>query len=259
MSKIEAFLLGIIQGLTEFLPISSTGHLYIGRQFFDLEEAGLFLDTMLHLGTLLAVLVVYHKELLSILRNPFQPLTLLLVIGTIPAVIAALLFGDVLESISVSGVTIPYEFLFTGFILFWAVKNKGGSKSMEDLTWRDGLIIGSFQAVAILPAVSRSALTIAAGLFCKMDRASAAYFSFFLSIPVISGGVVLQGRELFQGGVEVVPFSSLLVATIAASLFGYFAIVWLLKFLQQKSLTPFAIYVTVLGLVILVLQQVEVL
>lgn len=254
MSKIEAFILGIIQGLTEFLPISSTGHLYLGRHLFGLDEAGLFLDTMLHVGTLLAVLVVYKKELIGIIKNPFGKLSLLLVVGTIPAVIVGFLFSDLLDSISKSGVTIGWEFLFTGFILWVADGVKKGGKKMDNIGYGDALFIGSFQAAAILPAVSRSGLTIAAGLFRKLDRETAAYFSFLLSIPAIAGGIVLQFAEMASGHVEAVSLGSLLIATIASALFGYVAVVWMINFLQKKSLKIFAIYVWILGFTILALQ-----
>jgi undecaprenyl-diphosphatase len=254
MSKLEAFILGIIQGLTEFLPISSTGHLYLGRHLFGLDEAGLFLDTMLHVGTLLAVLVVYKQELLQIIKQPFGKLSMLLVIGTIPAVIIGLLLNDLFDSISETGVTIGWEFLFTGFILWIADGIKKGRKQMDQISYGDALFIGTFQAIAIFPAISRSGLTIAAGLFRKLDRETAAWFSFLLSIPAIAGGLVFQFGELASGHVEAISFSSLLMATLASALFGYMAIVWMINFLKRKSLKVFAIYVWILGFLILFLQ-----
>ncbi|MDQ0155070.1 undecaprenyl-diphosphatase [Robertmurraya andreesenii] len=254
MSKLEAFILGIIQGLTEFLPISSTGHLYLGRHLFGLDEAGLFLDTMLHIGTLLAVLVIYKEELIQIVKNPFGKLSLLLVVGTIPAVIVGFFLSDLFESISKTGVTVGWEFLFTGFILWIADGVKKGAKKMDSISYGDALFIGSFQAAAIFPAVSRSGLTIAAGLFRKLDRETAAYFSFLLSIPAIAGGIVLQTGELFTGHIEAVSLGSLLVGTIASALFGYFAVVWMLNFLKRRSLKVFAVYVWVLGFSVIVLQ-----
>lgn len=254
MSKLEAFILGIIQGLTEFIPISSTGHLYLGRHLFGLDEAGIFLDTMLHVGTLLAVLVVYKNELIQIIKKPFGKLSMLLMIGTIPAVIVGLLLSDLFDSISKSGVTIGWEFLFTGFILWMADGVKKGSKKMESISYGDALFIGTFQAAAIFPAVSRSGLTIAAGLFRKLDRETAAYFSFLLSIPAIAGGIVLQFGELASGHVEAISFSSLLIATLSSALFGYFAVVWMINFLKKKSLKVFAIYVWILGFTVLALQ-----
>lgn len=254
MTKLEAFILGMIQGLTEFLPISSTGHLFIGRHFFGLNEAGLFLDTMLHVGTLLAVLVIYKNELIEIIKRPFGKLSLLVIVGTIPAVVIGFIFKDMFESLSKTGVTIGWEFIFTGMILWMAEGWKKGSKKMENISFKDALFIGTFQAAAIFPAVSRSGLTIAAGLFRKLDRGTAAYFSFLLSIPAIFGGIVLQIGELASGNVEAVSLGSLMAATLSSALFGYFAVVWMIRFLRKSSLKIFAVYVWILGFAILILQ-----
>jgi undecaprenyl-diphosphatase len=255
LSNIQAFILGIIQGLTEFLPISSTGHLFIGRHLFGLDDAGLFLDTMLHVGTLLAVLVVYKDDIKYIILHPFSKLTKIMIIGTIPAVIAGLLFKDFFDTISKTGSTIGWEFLATGLILWWAESaKKNGSKKLDDIQYTDALIIGTFQAAAIFPALSRSGLTIAAGLFRRLDRETAAYFSFLLSTPAIFGGIVLQGKDLFTGQVESVTLTSLLIGTIASSIFGYFAIVGMTNYLKKKSLKIFAYYVWILGLLIITLQ-----
>ncbi|QED50145.1 undecaprenyl-diphosphate phosphatase [Cytobacillus dafuensis] len=255
MSKLEALVLGIIQGLTEFLPISSTGHLYLGRHLFGLDEAGLYLDTMLHVGTLLAVLVVYKNELLQILKNPLGKLSMLLVIGTIPAVIVGFLFSDMFDSISKTGITIGWEFLITGIILWMSDSIKNGAKKMDKISYGDAFFIGTFQAAAIFPAVSRSGLTIAAGLFRKLDRETAAYFSFLLSIPAIAGGIVLQFGEMLSGKTESIPFDSLFIATLSSALFGYLAVVWMINFLKRKSLKIFAVYVWILGIFILILQM----
>ncbi|MCM3588044.1 undecaprenyl-diphosphate phosphatase [Mesobacillus maritimus] len=254
MSKIEAFILGVIQGFTEFLPISSTGHLYLGRHLFGLDEAGLLLDTMLHTGTLLAVLVIYKDELLDVLKNPLGKTAKLLVIGTIPAVVVGVLFNDFFDSISKSGLTIGWEFLVTGIILWMADGIRNGRKKMNQITYGDALFIGVFQSAAIMPALSRSGLTIAAALFRKLDRETAAYFSFLLSIPAIAGGVVYKVPELFSGASEVISLGSLMVATVASALCGYVAVVWMIQFLQKKSLKVFAVYVWILGLAVLVLQ-----
>ncbi|MBH9968668.1 undecaprenyl-diphosphate phosphatase [[Bacillus] enclensis] len=254
MDKFEAFVLGIIQGLTEFLPISSTGHLFLGRFAFGLEEAGLFLDTMLHIGTLVAVLVFYQKELHHMIRHPFSKLTWILVLGTVPAVIIGLSFEDFFDSISKSGSTIGWEFLATGLIMFLADGLKNGHKKLDDISYTDALVIGSFQAAAIFPALSRSGLTIAAGLFRKLDRETAAYFSFLLSTPAILGGIVFQGMEMMSGHVEAISFSSLAVGTVTAAVFGYLAIVSMVNFLKKHSLKIFSYYVWALGILILILQ-----
>jgi undecaprenyl-diphosphatase len=255
LSEFQAFILGLIQGLTEFLPISSTGHLYLGRHLFGLDEAGIFLDTMLHIGTLLALIVVYKDELFSLLKNPFSKLTMLLIAGTIPAVFAGVLLGDWFDELSKTGVTIGWEFLITGFILWFADGIKSGHKSMQEISVKDAFIIGSFQAAAIMPALSRSGLTIAAGLFCKLDRQAAAYFSFLLSIPAITGGIVFQMKPVLTRNAEYISFPSLLVATLSAAIFGYLAVVWMIGFLQKRSLKIFSLYVWALGSLILLLQM----
>ncbi|MBK5442094.1 MULTISPECIES: undecaprenyl-diphosphate phosphatase [unclassified Peribacillus] len=254
LNQFQAFILGIIQGLTEFLPISSTGHLYLGRHLFHLDEAGIFLDTMLHIGTLLALLVVYKDDIIFLLKNPFSKMTLLLIAGTFPAVVAGLLLGDWFDGLSKTGVTIGWEFLVTGLILWLADGVRKGSKSLNEISIKDALIIGTFQAAAIMPALSRSGLTIAAGLFCKLDRATAAYFSFLLSIPAITGGIVFQMKPIFTGDVERLPITALFVGTLAAAIFGYIAVVWMIDFLKKRSLKIFSIYVWALGTIILFMQ-----
>jgi undecaprenyl-diphosphatase len=254
MDWIQAIILGIVQGLTEFLPISSTGHLFLGRILFGLREGGLFLDTMLHIGTLLAVLVVYRHELLSMVKNPFSKLTFLLVVGTIPAVIIGLLFKDYFEGISESGVTIGWEFLVTGAFLWFSDSIKNGHKRMSDISYSDALFIGTFQGAAIFPAISRSGLTIAAALFRKLDRETAAYFSFLLSIPAIAGAILLQSVELFQGTHGDLSLVSLTLAIVASGISGYIAVKWMISYLQRGSLKVFSIYVWILGAIILFIQ-----
>ncbi len=258
MTWLEAFILGLIQGLTEFLPISSTGHLYLGRHLFGLDEAGLFLDTMLHIGTLVAVFVFYKQEFIHILRNPFSKLTGLLIIGTIPAVLVGFLLRDFFEEISVTGVTIGWEFLITGAFLWFAESIRKGHKKMDDISFTDAFVIGCFQAGAIFPAISRSGLTIVAGLLRKLDRETSAYFSFLLSTPAIAGAIVLQSVDLFQGTSESISISSLIVGTIASALFGYLAVKWMIQYLKQHSLRIFAIYVWILGILIITLQQLNI-
>lgn len=254
MDWIQAIILGIIQGLTEFLPISSTGHLFLGRILFGLEEAGLFLDTMLHVGTLIAVLVIYRVELISVIKKPFSKLSFLLIVGTIPAVVIGLTFKDYFEEISTTGVTIGWEFLITGAFLWFSDNIKNGYKKMEDITYQDALIIGTFQGAAIFPAISRSGLTIAAALFRKLDRETAAYFSFLLSIPAIAGAIVLQSLELVGGKHPDISITSLLIATIASAVAGYIAVRWMISYLQKGSLKIFSVYVWALGLIILYIQ-----
>lgn len=251
----KSLILGLIQGFTEFLPISSTGHLVLGRKFLDLSEAGLFLDTMLHFGTLVAVVAVFWEDIVGLIKRPFSRLGLLLLAGTIPTAIIGLAFEDYFEEISKTGSTIGIEFLATGLILLAADhwKNKG-SKSLSDITYKDALIIGTLQGAAILPAISRSGLTIAGSLFCGIEKQTAARFSFLLSLPAIFGACLLQSKKLVENQVESIGLIALLIGTFAAAVSGYIAVRWMLKIINQGSLKIFSFYVWVLGGFIIFLQ-----
>lgn len=255
---LKSFILGVVQGLTEFLPISSTGHLVLGRKLLGLEEAGLLLDTMLHFGTVLAVMLVFWQDILEIVKRPLSKLTLLLIVGTIPTAVIGLLFNDFFEEISVTGATIGWEFLLTGLILWMADRvKKQGYKHMEDITYRDALLVGTLQGAAILPAISRSGLTIAGSLYVRIHKEDAARFSFLLSIPSILGAnVFLSIKKLTETGSETVQigFISLCIGTFAALLSGYVAVRWMLRILQKGSLQLFSIYVWLLGLGIIIAQ-----
>lgn len=257
MNWLESICLGVIQGLTEFLPISSTGHLYLGRQLFGLHESGLIVDTMLHLGTLIAVLFHYRREMFKIIQHPFSKLNVLLVVGTIPAILFALWWKDLLEEISDSGVTIGWEFLVTGLLLYLADRKKeNGTKTLTEMSVKDALIIGLFQGAAIFPALSRSGLTISAAIFRGFSGSTAAYFSFLLSIPTIAGAVLFQGVELVTSHTtEILPLSSILLASLFSFLAGYAAIRFMIRLLQHGSLKGFAYYVIVLGMIVLYLQH----
>lgn len=252
---IKSILLGVIQGLTEFLPISSTGHLVLVRKLMGLSDAGLFLDTMLHLGTFLAVTAVFWKDIVYMIRHPYSRLTLLLVTGTIPTAIIGLTFEDFFEEISKTGVTIGWEFLLTGLILWMAdsMKNNHG-KQIDQISFTDALLVGTLQGAAILPAISRSGLTIAGSLFRQIDRQAAARFSFLLSMPAILGAVVLQGNKLVEGQTGSIGFWALLAGTAAAAISGYIAVKWMLKILQRGSLKVFSVYVWILGTGIIMAQ-----
>lgn len=255
MNEVEAFILGIIQGLTEFLPISSTGHLYLGRHLFGLDEAGIFLDTMLHVGTLIAVLIIYRVDIFALLRRPFSPLTFFLIIGTLPAIFAGYFLSDFFDKLSQTGSTIGWEFVITGTVLYFSERFYKGTKSLKDLNVKDALFIGFFQALAIFPAISRSGFTIVAALFRGYDRASATKFSFLLSIPAILGGVTLQGASILSGGGESIGLIPLIIAAISSCFFGFVAIKWMISYLQNHSLKVFAYYTWFLGFLIIVLQQ----
>ncbi|TGU91450.1 undecaprenyl-diphosphate phosphatase, partial [Mesorhizobium sp. M00.F.Ca.ET.186.01.1.1] len=181
-------------------------------------------------------------------------LTKLLVVGTIPTAAIGLLFEDYFEEISRSGITIGWEFLATGAIL-WAVESmRRGQRKFDDISYADALIIGTLQGAAILPAISRSGLTIAGALMRGLDRADAARFSFLISLPAILGACVLQTAKLAAAPLHTALLIPMLVGTICAGLAGYVAIRWMLKIISTGSMKGFAVYVWVLGALILAMQ-----
>ncbi|MBO8164584.1 MAG: undecaprenyl-diphosphate phosphatase [Brevibacillus sp.] len=249
-----SIILGIVQGLTEFLPISSTGHLVLFGKLFGLREAGLMFDTMLHFGTLIAVVTAFWSEVRYVLTHPFSRLSGLLVVGTIPTAVIGLTFHDFFKEISQTGQTIGFEFLATGLIL-WSVESiKGGHRPFSHINYTDALIIGTLQGAAILPAISRSGLTIAGSLLRGIKREDAARFSFLLSLPAILGATILQAKDLMGSESASLLLAPMLVGTAFAAIAGYAAIRWMLKIISTHSLKGFAIYVWGLGIAIVLLQ-----
>ena len=251
---LEHIFLGIVQGLTEFLPISSTGHLVLFRQLFGLQEIGLLFDTMLHFGTLIAVVIVFWPQIKQLAADPFGKLSRLLIVGTIPTAVIGLAFEDYFEEISRTGVTIGWEFLATGVILWTVESMRKGNRTFAQISYTDALLIGTLQGAAILPAISRSGLTIAGSLLRGIERADAARFSFLLSLPAILGACALQTAKLAKHPIETTTLIPMLVGTICAAIAGYFAIRWMLKVISSGSMKGFAIYVWVLGVIILAMQ-----
>jgi undecaprenyl-diphosphatase len=265
MSILNAVILGIVQGLTEFLPVSSSGHLVLLQKVFGISEPTLFFDAMVHAGTLLAVFVVLWRDIWAILKRLIQPLTGLLILATIPTVAAALAFRKPIEYAFESGQFLGVSFLITTALLVTAellsrrAAVDKGLKQAEEMNWLDALVIGILQAIAIIPGVSRSGATISGALSRKLDRDFAARFSFLLSIPAILGAVVLHTKDLIQGsGAEAETSGIGAVAVIAGSLsaavVGFFAIRFMLKIIREKSLFGFAIYTAVLGTLIFIDQ-----
>jgi len=270
MNIINAIILGIVQGLTEFLPVSSSGHLVLLQKIFKIDEPSLFFDTMLHVGTLIAVMTVLWKDIFEILKKPIQKLTGFLILATIPAVIAALLFKDAIEKIFKSGILLGVCFLITATLLVMAEilskrnKNENHSAEGQDgngvkMNWLHALFIGIMQALAIPPGISRSGATISASLFFKLDRDFAARFSFLMSIPAILGALVMQTKDLLKdGAADSTSFgtTAIIAGTITSAVVGFFAVKFMLKIIREKSLFGFAIYTGVLGVVVLILQRV---
>ena len=247
MNLWQAILLGLVQGLCEFLPVSSSGHLVLFQEILGVDDPGIFLDTMLHVGTLIAIFVAFWKDIWAMIRRPLSKPVYLLVVATIPAVVATLLLGDFFET-AFTGEFLGLGFLATSVILFASGRKQGFRR---DLSYADALVMGCFQAFAILPGVSRSGSTISGGLLRGVDRESAARFSFLMSIPAILGSVVLQVKDLLTGGVETsLTMGPVIVGMLVAALSSLAAIKLMLFLVRRTDLKWFALYTAILGVLV---------
>jgi undecaprenyl-diphosphatase len=264
MSVLEAIVLGIVQGLTEFLPVSSTGHLRIVPAFLGWDDPGAAFTAVTQLGTLAAVLAYFRNDLwriaiawtkslrdAEIRRTTDARLGWYILLGTIPISIFGLAFDDQIEEEARSLTLIGTTLIVLGLLLLVAERAGKRERELDDLTARDGLIIGFAQALALVPGVSRSGATLTAGLFLNLERATAARYSFLLSVPA----VVLSGLYQLQdiGGEGAVGVAPTAVATLLAFVSGYAAIAFLLKFLATNSTLVFVVYRVVLGAIVLAL------
>ena len=265
MSLLEAILIGIIQGATEFLPISSDGHLVLIPAVFGLSQPDLVLIGLVHAGTLLAIVSYFWRDLLAIARAVFAGLTqrqpfatadarlgYFMVLGSIPAAIVGLLAMDFFEEQFGSPTVAAVGLLVTAAFLVAGERLNRGTKTLDRLTWLDTLIIGSFQVLALLPGVSRSGTTIAAGLWRGLDRPTAARFSFLVGLPAIAGAGLLAILDIFSAQGSL-PSGHYLAAFVAAAVVGYACIAFLLNWVKRHTLYPFAIYCAVVGLLYLLL------
>jgi undecaprenyl-diphosphatase len=259
MSILQAIILGLVQGLCEFLPVSSSGHLVLLQTIFGIQDP-LFFDTMLHMGTLIAVVIVFRRTLLEMFRHPFRRYPMFIVLATLPTVVIALLFGDFFES-AFSGRFLALGFVVTGLLMLlsdYLMKRTGGAgkKDAEQMRPLDALAMGAMQGVAILPGISRSGSTIAGGMLAGLDRQFAADFSFLMSIPAILGSLVLQGKDVLEQGLSSVQWLPILIGTACAAVSGYFAVRFMLRIIKKGKLKYFAVYLFVLGGLILLDQLV---
>jgi undecaprenyl-diphosphatase len=268
MTLFQAFILGIVQGLTEFLPISSSGHLVLVPFLFGWElnpEQVFPFDTLVQMGTLVAVIIYFWKDLVSIViavfkgladRKPFGTqdarLGWLLVLATIPAGLAGLLLEDMVEAAFHSARATAFFLLVTAALLLIAEWLGKRSREMDSMTWKDALWIGLAQVLSLFPGVSRSGSTIAGGMTRDLKRSDAARFSFLMSVPIMlaAGGYSVYKLLKMPGLADFLPVMA--VGFLTAGLVGYLSIRWLSGYLQNHSLKGFAIYVTVVAAVILV-------
>ena len=263
MTVFQAIALGAIQGLSEFLPISSSAHLYLSRHVLGWPEPGLAFDVALHLGTLAAVLVYFRREwwrlLLATMRvvrgrrveTPEERRVGLLVLATIPAVVGGLLLADYAETVFRHPL-ISATMLIVFGILLWAVDRAAPrDRALVDMGWRSALTIGLAQVLAFVPGVSRSGATMTAGRALRFDRESAAVFSFLMSMPAIAGAGLLEVPHLLSSDESMLP---LFAGIVSAAIAGWAAIAVLLRYVTRRGYGVFAAYRIVVGLLVIALH-----
>ena len=271
MSFLQAIILGIIQGATEFIPVSSSGHLVAAPFIFNwsIPEDQLFaFDVLVQMGTLVAVLIFFWKDIINITVGAFKGLkqpdrwkifevriALYLLIATIPAALFGILLKDVIESAFNSLTATAIFLLLTALILIIAEWGEKRQKDLKDMNWLDALVMGIFQVLALFPGISRSGTTITGGMLKKMSRASAARFSFLMSIPIMIGAGIIAFFDLsnVEGISAFVPM--LIVGFITSAAIGYLSIKWLLKYLANNPLYHFSYYLFVLGIFLLYISS----
>ncbi len=261
-TPLDSLILGTVQGLTEFLPISSSGHLILARELLGLNtESGLIFDAVLQLGTILAVYVFFRKDVIQLFRTFFrvilrkkeataQDRTLLfaIILGTIPALILGLLLQKTMETVFRSALLVACT-LVAGSVLFWFAEKKATQKN-DAPSLKQGWWIGVFQVLALVPGISRSGSTISGGLLLGLKRDAATRFSFLLSLPIITGsGLLALLKTLKEGGTEFAPLN-LTIGFITSFIIGYLCIAWLIGYLKKHTLSVFIWYRLIIAAVV---------
>ena len=274
MSVIKAFILGLIQGISEFLPISSSGHLAIAGKLMRMNPEAdnlLSFNILLHVATLVAVFIVYKNDIWEMIKAFFamigdvckgkglrlaeftyRRLIIMLIAATLPAVVAALLLGDIIENPALWQIGI--FLIITAILLFLSEKLAGGNIVLEKMSVKRAFCVGCFQGLGTLPGISRSGSTIVGGLFCGLDKSTAVRFSFLMSIPAILGALVLDIKDMFDATSQALSPLPVAVGMITAAVSGYFAIKFLLKIVEKSKLSYFSIYCTIAGIVAIILN-----
>lgn len=272
MSVEQAIILAIVQGVTEFLPISSSGHLVLSSWIFKWPDQGLVFDAAVHLGTLAAVIIYFRRTWITLARGvfnggavflmedgetsasvPARRLLALIVIATIPVAALGLVLQSSLESSLRKPETVAISLLATAGLLTLAEVFGARTKRLADATWRDTTLAGLFQAVAVIPGVSRAGSTMAGGMLGNLSRGAAARLSFLLAVPAIGGsGVFLLIDVISAEGVSGRPWGLIMLGAAISFGTGYLAIAWLMRVLRTRSFRPFIVYVALLGTAVLI-------
>ncbi|MGI6357487.1 MAG: undecaprenyl-diphosphate phosphatase [Bacillota bacterium] len=270
MRVFEAILLGVIQGLTEFLPVSSSGHLVLAQTLLGVNNPGVLLEVVLHLGTLVSVIIVFWQDVagliqatVSLISNPrgrripaelrtYRRLVGLLLLGIIPTALIGIPLEPVFSRLFDSQFTVGIALLATGAVLYFISRRKFGQRGWRHMNWWDAMVVGLAQGLAITPGLSRSGMTISAALSRGLTRQTATRFSFLISLPTIGGAAVLQLRHLFDAAELQLEIGPLVVGFLAAATSGILAIKLLVGVLQKGKLQYFAYYVWVIGVLTMV-------
>jgi undecaprenyl-diphosphatase len=267
MTLLHAFLLGIVQGLTEFIPVSSTAHLLISQRIFNIpsDDAMFSFLVIVQLGTIVSLFAFYWKDLLSIAKatfdfrrsTPERNLGFYIIIATIPALLAGYLLKDAVEALFRQPMLQASIRLFAAAVLLTLAEYfSKKSRDLNSMTWLDALVVGLMQIIAVFPGASRSGTTISAGMFRGFDRPSAARFSFLMSVPVMLAAGGYETLDVIQmpNLGEFLPL--LAIGFVAAAVTGWLAIKWLINYLSKNSLYVFAAYCAVVGVILLIIQVV---
>ena len=272
MSLIQAIILGVFQGVAEFLPISSSGHLALLQHLFNIKEGNLFFAEMLHFGTLISIVIVYFNDIVKIIvdmlkllgdlirRRKIKKLTthqklgLLIITGSIPTAIIGLTLEDYFESLYTSILPIGIALIFTGFLLWIAEKRAFDNRNINDMTILDSIFIGTLQGIAIIPGISRSGSTIVAGLFRGLDKSFATEYSFLLALPATFGAFLLGIRQVVKEGTGMMIYFPLVVGVILSAVVGVISIKLLVKLIKRNKLYYFSYYLWIVGALTIVSQ-----
>jgi undecaprenyl-diphosphatase len=264
LTAFQAIILGIVQGLTEFLPISSSGHLILVPYFLHWPDQGLAFDIATNTGTLLAIVAYFHRDLRDLIVGFFtgaprsrdgefapRPMAWAIALGTIPAGIAGLLIKDWVETYARNPLLIACTTAIYGVLLFVADRIGRKERLIGSVTWGDALVVGCAQALALIPGTSRSGVTITAALLLGLTRPAAARFSFLLTVPISVLVALKEAKDLMDAGVTATDLMPMALGLVVSAVVGYAVIAWLLAWLRKRTVTVFVVYRLVLAGVIL--------
>ncbi|MDD7513046.1 MAG: undecaprenyl-diphosphatase UppP [Clostridiales bacterium] len=267
MGYIEAIILGLVQGLSEFLPISSSGHLALLENLFEIkEDSVIFFAVLLHIGTLVSIFIVYHEDIYALIKElfllfkdiftgkglkieerPIRKLGIMIIVSSIPTAIMGLLFSDYIDRIFGSLTVISICWIITGFILLFSEKLNNNKKEIEGMKYRNAIFVGICQGLAIMPGISRSGSTIVGSLVTGLKREFAVEFAFLISIPAILGSAVLEFPKAIKAGIEPSTIGPMIVGFLVAAISGYFAITTMIRIVSKHRMRYFSYYVWILG------------